>query len=103
MKPIIKEIYQNSKFKNSGTIKLILDSFSKDENIRSSVARNPSSSISTLDYLSKDKDENVRSGVAENPRSSSSTLDYLSKDENKDVRSNFARNKNAPSYILEEY
>ena len=64
MKSIIKEIYQNSKFKNSGTIKLILDSFSKDDTIRYWVARNLNTPVFILEKLSKDKDWRVRIGVS---------------------------------------
>ena len=67
MKSICKEIYQNSRFKNSEIIKLIFNSFSKDLGIRCLVALNPSAPTSTLDYLSKDENYSVRIGVALNP------------------------------------
>ena len=96
MKPILKQIYQNSRFNNSETIKLIFDSFSKNEDVRYYVAWNPSTSISTLEFLSKDESKYVRRGVALNLSSSIFTLDYLSKDKSEDVRYWVARN---PSYI----
>ena len=82
MKLIIKQIYKNSRFNNSETMKLIVDSFSEYFSIRSGVADNPSTPSSTLDYLSKDKDEYVRIGVAWNPNTPISTLKFLSKDKN---------------------
>ena len=67
MKPILKQIYQNSRFYDSETIKLIFDSFSENINVRRGVALNPSTPISALEFLSKDKDETVRYRVAQNP------------------------------------
>ena len=67
MKRILKQVYQNSRFNNPETIKLIFDSFSKNGYIRREVADNPSAPVYILEFLSKDKDENVRYYVARNP------------------------------------
>ena len=96
MKLILKQIYQNSRFYDSETIKLIFDSFSKNEDVRYYVAYNPNTPSFTLGFLSKDISDSVRFGVTWNPSTPSSALELLSKDENETVRRGVAQN---PTYI----
>jgi hypothetical protein len=64
------------------------------------LARNPNTSLVTLDCLARNKEWNVRELVAKNPNTSPETLARLADDENKSVRFNAAGNPNTPPEVL---
>lgn len=72
--------------------------------IRELVASNPYTPTKVLDELSMDVDYHVRSTVAKNPNTSVETLVKLSETETRSIQVLFslARNKNTPAPILEK-
>lgn len=108
MKSILKSLYQN--IRNQYIKDLIFNTFNKHWIARCSVARNPNTPISVLEFLSNDKNFYVRTNVAINPSTSISILNKLSKDKDYYVCSSVVenlkykklRNKNPWFYYLKD-
>lgn len=99
MKPIIKEIYKYSKFKDHNIVESIKLCFSPSENKRRMLARNPIAAHYLLERLSKDEIHTIRAEIALNPNTSIRTLINLSNDRIAQVRLNVASNNKVPAKI----
>lgn len=91
--------------KNPNTSIKTLNKLSKDKYdslTRRNVAKNPNTHPSTLNRLSNDKYQEVRKAVAGNPNTHPKTLNKLSNDKDKDVRGSVAENPNTSDKTLEK-
>lgn len=84
MKPILKQLYQNSR--NEEIKYLIFDAFNKDNVIRSNVSKYKNTPDYILERLSNDENVNVRTAIASNQRTPISILEKLSNDKEARVR-----------------
>jgi hypothetical protein len=89
---------------NPNTPVSTLEELKTDANwvVRRNVAGNPNTPVSTLEELKTDADWVVRSSVAGNPNTPVSTIEELKTDAHCDVRSSVAGNPNTPVSTLEE-
>lgn len=96
MKPIIKEVYKNSRFYSNAIIKLIFDSFSSYYYTRELTARDRNTPASVLSYLSEDEDYWVLVSVARNTNTPISVLKNLYKYQDACIRATVRQN---PAYV----
>jgi hypothetical protein len=76
-----------------------LEQLAVDWWVRSCAARNPNTSLETLELLASDDDWFVREYVARNPNTPPKALEQLANDKEWNVRYWVALNPNTPHYI----
>lgn len=106
MKPILKQIYKNSRFKGLDIIRSVFESIiysdNNDVRLRSYVAAKLYTPPYILTKLSLDLDSAVRGAVAQNIYTPTRTLGYLSNDWNCYVRCSVYHNPNTPPNTIKK-